>query len=289
MLYARRLRLKQLTEAEAGGESFWSAEFDERARMKLVYAFHDSCNRHGVQWYGKLARATVLRDEGLPFLTSAHQGSDLGDLIAFHHEGDDALLPSMIEAIVLAFEGNPYAHGAAGAVADPEKYRERVNTVLREHRISYELVGTEMVPFASKELHTAVVEPTLRLLSGRPGWEKVEQTYQNALGELGDGNPSDSITDAATALQEALTLLGCIGKSLGPLVASARGKGLLAPHDSPMVGAIERVVHWVSADRSTIGDAHQVGSATIDDAWLTVHIVGALILRLAGSARTPGS
>jgi diacylglycerol kinase len=52
-----------------------------------------------------------------------------------------------------------------------------------------------------------------------------------------------------------------------------------------MTSAIESVMHWVSADRSTSGDAHQVGSAAIEDAWLTVHIVGALILRLAGSPR----
>jgi hypothetical protein len=158
-------------------------------------------------------------------LTRAAPEDVLADLIAFHHVGDDALLPSMIEAIVQAFEITGIEVGHPAAQADVNKYREQVNTVLREHRISYELVGTEMVPFASKELHAAVVEPALRLLSSRSGWEKVEQAYQAALGELAEGNPADAITDAGTALQEALTLLGCTGNSLGPLVRSARSRG----------------------------------------------------------------
>lgn len=53
--------------------------------------------------------------------------------------------------------------------------------MLTEHRISYELVDGQMMEFKSKELHQDVVVPTLRLLSGRLGWEKVEAAYQNAL------------------------------------------------------------------------------------------------------------
>jgi hypothetical protein len=233
-----------------------------------------------------VARNMIVRDEGWSSLLPDRQSSNaMGELIAFHHVGDDSVLPSMIEAIVRAFETPSQQLDLPDDVADPVGYSQRVNTVLREHRISYELVGREMVPFSSKELHTAVVSPTLRLLSGQAGWERVEQAYQDALGELADGKPSDAITDAATALQEALRLVGASGNSLGPLVTSARRMGLLAPHDSPMATAIESLVHWVSADRSTIGDAHQVSSASIEDAWLTVHVVGALILRLAGPPR----
>jgi hypothetical protein len=36
----------------------------------------------------------------------------------------------------------------------------------------------------------------------------------------------------------------------------------------------------VSADRSERGDAHLVKESDSDDAWLVVHVVGALILRL---------
>ena len=71
------------------------------------------------------------------------------------------------------------------------------------------------------------------------------------------------------------------GNSLGPLIKSARENGLLAPHDSPMLGAVVKVLDWVSADRSERGDAHAVSTASIDDAWFTVHVVGAALLRLS--------
>jgi hypothetical protein len=157
--------------------------------------------------------------------------------------------------------------------------------VLREHRISFELIEGEMVPLASQELHAEAVAPTLRLLSGRGGWEKVEAAYQDALRELADGKPADAITDAATALQEALVALGCKGNALGSLAKSARGKGLLAPHDVPMIDMVEKLIDWVSADRSAKGDAHQATQPSLEDGWLMVHIVGALILRLAGPRR----
>lgn len=88
----------------------------------------------------------------------------------------------------------------------------------------------------------------------------------------------DSAADAITALQEAPTAL-----------KSARAKGLLAPHDTPLLEAIERALHWVSADRSALGDSHAAATrATVDDAWLTVHVVGAIILRLTASGpRSP--
>jgi hypothetical protein len=66
---------------------------------------------------------------------------------------------------------------------------------------------------------------------------------------------------------------------------SAKSKGMLASHDGPMLEAIDQVMSWVSADRSTTGDAHVVTDPSIDGAWPIVHIVGALILRLVGAQR----
>ena len=56
--------------------------------------------------------------------------------------------------------------------------------------------------------------------------------------------------------------------------------GLLAKHDKPLEG-------WLIADRGNLGSAHPGdGNAGREDAWLTVHVVGAVILRLArGRAR----
>lgn len=101
--------------------------------------------------------------------------------------------------------------------------------------------------------------------------------------------PPDAITDAGTALQEALQALGCGGNALGGLIKDAMKKGLLAPHDATLASGIKNFMAWASADRSETGDAHKSSDATLDDAWLMVHIVGALIVRLAGTPRTSGS
>jgi hypothetical protein len=131
-----------------------------------------------------------------------------------------------------------------------------------------------------------VVVPTLRLLAGRVDYAAVEIAYRNALEEISGGKPDDAITDAATALQEMLELLGCEGNALGPLIRDARRKGVLAPHDQTLGDAIAKIGDWVSADRSEMGDGHRGASAaTRDDAWLIVHIVGALVLRLASPPR----
>lgn len=185
-------------------------------------------------------------------------------------------MPSVIEAVVIVMRGN-YIE---------EPVFEVINGILSEERIGYELINDQMVGFESKELHQEVVAPTLRLLSGLAGWDKVESAYQDALKEISGGNAPDAITDAGTALQEALTVLDCKGNALGPLVTSARKKGLLGPHDSKLTDGLEKILDWVSADRSTLGDGHKGGGvATQEDAWFTVHVVGGLILRLAGRPR----
>lgn len=82
------------------------------------------------------------------------------------------------------------------------------------------------------------------------------------------------------------TLAGCKGNSLGPLAKDAKARGLLAPHDETLSDALQKIIDWVSADRSSKGDAHNASTASRSDAWLTVHVVGALILRLSeGSSR----
>lgn len=219
MLYARRKRLEALAEAEAAGESFWSEHFDHQARMKLIYAFLDACSSEPTQQlYAKVARTRILRDEGLPYLQQSGPHA-LADFLSCLRDGDDEFMPTVIEALaqVLVIPGAKFGIQYEYEKADHEHFWNTVNTILREHRISFELVGDKMVPFASKELHTEIVVPTVRLLSGRVGWEKVESAYQDALGEIADGKPADAITDAGTALQEAFATLGCEGNTLWSL------------------------------------------------------------------------
>jgi hypothetical protein len=130
-------------------------------------------------------------------------------------------------------------------------------------------------------MHDAVVAPTLYLLHSQPRFADAETAYQNALKELRNRDPADAITDAATALQDVLLALGCTGNALGPLLKSARSKGLLKGSDTPLTEAIGRTVDWVSATRGE-GEAH-TGDPDINmsDAWMMVHVVGALAIRLS--------
>lgn len=123
------------------------------------------------------------------------------------------------------------------------------------------------------------VEPALKLLIGSQ-FAAAHGAYLDALKEISNGKADDAITDAGTALQETLTALGCQGNALGPLIKDAKKNGLLAGHDQNLVDGIIKFMDWASADRSTTGDAHKHSDADVSDAWLMVHIVGALIVRL---------
>ena len=92
---------------------------------------------------------------------------------------------------------------------------------------------------------------------------------------------------AHTALHFDLKARGCDGNAIGPRLRSAKRLGILAPHDGPMLDTVVALINWVSADRSEVGDAHPGGPPTRDDAWLAVHVVGAVILRLAAGSNRP--
>ena len=226
-----------------------------------------------------VARELILRDEGLFFLEHAQHAASY-DFTRHVLNCADAMLPTAIEAFATVLH-DPGLQSALRVWNKYGQFADHVNLLLREYRVSYELIAVEMIPFASRELHVEVVAPTLTLLAGDDRWRGAESAYRKALEEIARGDAADAVTDAGTALQEALTALGASGNALGPLIKSARMRRLLAPHDGPLLDAIERTMNWVAADRSTTGDAHSSRPASIDDAWLIVHIVGALMLRLS--------
>jgi hypothetical protein len=162
-----------------------------------------------------------------------------------------------------------------------DAYRKEVNRVLDLHDVGYQIVGTEVVERESMAMHANVVEPALALLHGAPRLAGVESAFQDALRELKPGgNPADAITDAGTALQEMLVAAGAQGNALGPLMKDAVKREILRPYDA-------KLVDWVSASRSDRGDAHSSSEASSPDAWLVVHVVGALILQLEATPRQP--
>jgi hypothetical protein len=226
------------------------------------------------------AREIVLRVEGVPFLEHGQLGP-MADFDRWLQRCDGPLFRLGVEALHRALE---YAAMSYKEVS-VEAFDTRIREIFANERFAFDLIEGQVIPLASQELHAEVVEPALRLLSGRTGFESAEAAYQAALKELGAGEAADAITDAARALEQVLIALGCTGNALGPLLVSARSRMLLAGHDTPMGEVVLRAAKWVSADRGVMGDAHGAAARTRDDAWLTIHVVGALILRLA--ARDP--
>jgi len=274
MLHSRRQRVRELQEQHARGDVPWTEWFAPEARTKIRYAFErafpDATSR---VYAGRLARRLVLEDEGLSYLVSAHGKAYDHDFIPAFAELDNDLLPTFIEALWLSIK----TPQAGVVVGDAQGFANAVQTILYEYSISFDFVPPMMVTRESQELHEAVVRPTLLLLQGRAEFAHAESAYQKALAELG-ADPADAITDAATALQEVLKALGAKGGSLGRLVKHARSSGLLSGYDENLTTAL---VNWTEADRSEKGDAHNAQEASREDAWLAIHVTGALMLRLA--------
>ena len=262
--------MAEIEAREASGEDLWNSEsIPPPARMKIAHAWEvllgdDPVRRN--RFWAKIE--SVFRRNGLEnwARSSAHvQGITDLDLMLNHIEAGWGVMAEM-------------------SGRHQELFARAVNETFNDHRIAFRLVEGEIIPFSSDELHVEVVVPTLRLLTDSR-FESAHNAYLKALKEISNNDPGDAITDAGTALQEALVALGCEGKSLGPLWTDAKKKGVFTGHDQNLLTGVSKFVDWASADRSTTGDAHSHGDAAIADAWLMVHIVGALILRLADPAK----
>ena len=275
-LFNRRQKLNQLATEEQAGQLFWTDAFSTQVRIKLTFAFKEAFR--GSWQLVEKARYLILKDEGLLFLRDKNLDAR-EDFLEYFQYCDDDMVPTVIEAMMLSLL-DPDSYRVIGDSQAASKFKAEVNRIFTEHRISYELVGEEMVPFSSKELHQSVVQPTLQLLSN-PDWSVVEDAYQEALHQISRGNAPNAITDVATALQEALIICGAEGNQLGKLIRSAKDKDLIIGHDENLLSIIDKVGDWVSADRNNLGDAHKSSSASIEDAWLIVHVAGAFLLRLS--------
>jgi len=182
----------------------------------------------------------------------------------------DEQMADVIEAVFVAL--TEVSSGLPGAYYQEEsearEFRNRVNEILDGHDIAYQVVGNEVIPRESMATHSQIVAPALSLLHGDARLRNVEKAFHDALRELKPGgSPADAITDVGTALQETLVALGAEGNALGPLLSSARKKGLLGPMIRKLAEGVLKIGEWVSADRSTRGDTHGVPNTNSDDAW----------------------
>ena len=273
-----------MAEAEARGETFWTSAFSDRVRSRVLHAFSRVADDHSVDRAAVMyeARTLILEEEGgdSVFSVDLSPYEDIYAVLQGEDEDED-LYALVLEAMLQALMRR-------GKEIAAFKFRDRIQEIFAQERVAWRLVALEMIEMKSEELYEAVVEPALRLLHD-PRLARVDETYRKALDELSNDDGPDAITDAGTALQELLQALGCEGNQLGDLIRSAKRKSLLAGHDTTLLAAIERAMHWVAADRSESGESHHASNASRDDAWLMVHVVGAFIVRLAADLpRPPG-
>lgn len=276
VLFSNRKREQERIRREAAGESLWTSAVPKNVRVKITYALFDAVTSPDFQRLAlEVAHGVLARDYGQTNFSGRTSKSD--DLIGYFRSCPDENVPDVVEAL---FEGlrqadrkDEYRLGFVKVA----QFVTTLNEILATERISYEFVEGRMVEFESREMHEEVIVPTLTLLAGLSEWQEVERAYQNALSEI-PRDPADAITDAASALELALRLRHCDGNSLGELGRSGASRRVLTPYDL-------KLIDWVNADRAGRGDAHGSPETPAQDAWLTVHVVGALILRLASGTQ----
>lgn len=201
-----------------------------------------------------------------------------------------SLTPTMISSVIMSTspEALSIIEACHEALLEEEcypeadNYRDSVNRVFEAHHIGYFLKHDSMIiPVESRELQNSVVSPAVQLLHTDGRFQAAELAYANALREIREDHPDDAITDAATALQETFAALGIEGSVLGKQISAAKQAGLLGGVDSPLRQGIENIANWVATRRNN-GEAHTAShNISLDEAWLVVHTVGALIVFLA--------
>ncbi|MBN9636782.1 MAG: hypothetical protein J0H22_16605 [Actinobacteria bacterium] len=296
-VFAERQRLEARAAAHNNGTAklTMDLEHNSRARTKLAAAWEDAVEPFGYRVKSAMEKRMSkrgARSAGVHLDPSdMHFGfSDSNDLFSLIEAEHEALV-----AYAAGGETNPTAKvdsdfrelpPIAVVRETPDAFLADVNRILETHDIAVRLTATsKLVPVTSFALHDAVTAPTLHLLHGHHKFASTEAAYLKALQEIRNGDAGDAITDAATALQAALTTLGCAGTNLGALISSARQRGLMRGNDTPLAEAITGTARWVAAQRNE-GEAHIADAdASLGDAWMVVHVVGALIIRLVGVAQ----
>lgn len=267
MFFSERKREAEAAAREAAGESLWTEHIPRPARVRIAAEWQAHLNRLG---YGG---EEALENDALSLLKFMVGATPIRvSPNSWQSIEDTDVLLTQLEAVIAAFN---VRH------VDTTGFQQWINDVFASHRVAFKMVDREFVPISSDELHVEVVEPALRLLADSR-FTLAHDAYMKALKEIANDDPGDSITDAATALQETLNALGVRGGSLGAQWTNAKKQGLLTGHDQRLADGIDKFVDWASAERNTNSDAHKHTDADRSDAWLMVHVVGALIVRLAG-------
>ena len=285
--FGLRKHRRHLTELEVTGQSLWTERLTSAVRVQFTHIIKNFAGRY----YLNDRMPYVVQEVSFQFgFINLSQAFDLRTSSPLMEVLNAILLEDCKEDVVFSlleavWDIVPDYQG--GHVANPrDLYSNELGVVLEDGRISYDFVEGNIIPRGEQEMHVEVVVPAITLLSGRSGLEDAERNYMDALTSIREKRYDDAVTNGASAVEATLRTLGCgdAQTALAKRGAVAIERNLLAPHDKGLLG-------WITATRGSEGDAHGQGSHTTRaDAWLVVHVAGALILRVVdGSSRGLGS
>ncbi|MDP9936903.1 hypothetical protein J2T11_003271 [Paenarthrobacter nicotinovorans] len=163
---------------------------------------------------------------------------------------------------------------------ETERFISSVNDTLLAARVEWHFDDGSFTQRGNSVLYTDVVKPATILLESSPRFTKASAGFNAAITRLSENKPDVAITDAASAVQEMFRGLGVTGNSITDQLDAAQRKGIITAVDRML---LRPIVNWVNADRSERGNAHhhRAGDVSKADAWLAIHVAGALMVRLS--------
>ncbi|MDF2916446.1 MAG: hypothetical protein K0S70_663 [Microbacterium sp.] len=163
---------------------------------------------------------------------------------------------------------------------DAEKFIEVVNDRLLYARVDWSFEDGQFQERGNFVLHSEVLRPATILLADDPAFVQASAAFQSALTKLSKGETEVALTEAATSLQEFFRALGVDGNSLSNQLDNAANAKVISGADRSLM---KPLLDWVNADRSNRGNAHyhRTGDVSKADAWLMMHVVGAVMVRLS--------
>jgi hypothetical protein len=275
-LFQRRKELEKILQLEKEGQSFWTDQFSQTVKNKLLIAFAEATHQNIA--YQENARARLLKDLGRFQLVDSNL-QRYEDFQKYFLSSTGEEFVSVLEACQHAIN-DPSLYEQRMYLKSPDYFVNEVNRILSENRISFQLVGAEMIEHKSQVMYNEILEPVLLHTSRNHALVGVNKAFTEALEELANSKPANAITDASRALEETLRYLGAVGTGPGDLFQDARKRQILKPQDQPLFEVIAKAVNWVSAQRANEGDAHRQTDPSNSEAWATVYICGALILKV---------
>jgi hypothetical protein len=148
--FLTRKRLAKLAQDAAAGKLVRTHEFDEASRVRITHALQDASQQYMVAAL-KRAHAAMLREVGVFRLANGKAPED--DLVLYMQTCDAdhfaACAEHLYDALKVEAVGQPDPWGHIETSrwnVKPDKFEHSVNTIMREHRIGYEMVDGRFFP-----------------------------------------------------------------------------------------------------------------------------------------------